>query len=196
MSGCYYISFQAKAFGWTQLTPAVVTIILMTASRVSNKPFWFWLSLYLYPVQYLTWCFQHYFQQIRPDPICQLYQTFAFPSLEALYIGGALGVFWFSAYYSNYVHSWLTWLVFYLVGIVPPLILVYTLYNTWWEVLFSMGFGFLAALLFIYVLQWFIRPKKKYLLNGFPLLFFGYSDISDPEYRKVYEGLAVLDGRI
>lgn len=194
--GCYYISIGAKAFGWTQLIPAVVTLFLFTATRVNGNWIWFWLGLYSYPVQYIAWCFQHYFQSIRPDPICQLYQTFAFPSLSCIYIGGGIGIFILYTYHTDIVQSWVSWLVMYIVGIVPPFILIYNLYNRWWEVLFSMGLGFVAAVMFVYVFVWFIRPKEGYLYNAFPFWQCGYADFNHKKFRKIHEGLLKLDGTI
>jgi hypothetical protein len=190
---CSYITIGAEAFGATQLVPAAVTLCLFAISCVSNKPLWFFLGLYLYPAQWFIWVFQHYFQQIRPDPICQVYQTFAFPSLESFYIGGLLGIFIIYTVHHKIPQPWVVWLVMYVVGIVVPIILVYTLFNTWWEVLFSMGIGFLASALFVYVWEWFLFPHLDYLKNGFPLWNLGYTDST--EFNFVYEALYKLDGK-
>lgn len=176
MEGCYYISLGATAFGWTQLVPSIVTLGLSLLTAATNEPVYFMFALYLYVPQYIVWCFQAYFQVIRPDPVCQLYHTWAFPSMEAMYIGALVGFFVAFTWGWSKTQSWITWLFIYLIGLVPPVILVYTGYNRWWEVAFSMALGLVASVLFAAVLRLFIRPHMAYLMNHFPFCTLGYHD--------------------
>lgn len=194
MIGCYYLSYMGMAFGWTQMVPIILTLCLTVLTAATSEPVYFMFGLYLWVPQYIVWVFQYYFQSIRPDPVCQLYQTWAFPSTEAMYIGAIIGFFVCFSYGWNKAQSWMVWLMIYLFGIVPPFILVYVQYNRWWEVAFSMGFGFLSSVLFAVVLRYVIRPNMVYLQAHFPFATFGYEDghlicDEDLECREIFEAL-------
>lgn len=176
MIGCYYVSYMGMAFGWTQMVPVVVTFFLSLLTAATGEIIYFIFGLYLYVPQYIVWVFQYYFQSVRPDPVCQLYHTWAFPSTEAMYIGAIIGFFVAYSYGWNKEQSWMVWLMIYLFGLAPPFILVYVQYNRWWEVAFSMGFGFLSSVLFALVLNYFIVPDMAYLETHFPFKTFGYRD--------------------
>jgi len=176
MIGCYYLSYMGMAFGWTQMVPVILTLCLSLLTAATSEPVYFMFGLYLWIPQYVVWVFQYYFQSIRPDPVCQLYQTWAFPSTEAMYIGAIIGFFIAFSYGWEKAQSWSVWLMIYVFGVVPPFILVYVQYNRWWEVAFSMGFGFLSSVMFAVVLRVFIRPNMAYLQAHFPFSTFGYED--------------------
>ena len=188
MEGCYYISLGASAFGWTQLVPSLVTLGLSLLTAATNEPVYFLFALYLYVPQYMVWCFQYYFQMVRPDPVCQLYHTWAFPSMEAMYIGALVGFFVAFTVGWRVHQSWFVWTCIYLFGLVPPVILVYTGYNRWWEVAFSMAFGLLASVLFAVILRIYIRPNLPYLMNHFPLSWYTHDTLCmrDPELERQY----------
>lgn len=198
MIGCYYLSYMGMAFGWTQMVPLVITLFLSLLTTATGEPVYFLFGLYLYVPQYIVWCFQYYFQSIRPDPVCQLYHTWAFPSMEAMYIGAIIGFFIAYTYGWSVDQSWIVWLMIYLFGIVPPFILVYVQYNRWWEVAFSMGFGLLSSVMFAVVLRLFIKPRMAYLQSHFPFSTFGYNDhmvCNDTEHEcfEIYQSLERLD---
>jgi hypothetical protein len=93
-----------------------------------------------------------------------------------MYIGAIVGFFLAFSYGWGKAQSWMVWLMIYILGIVPPFILVYVQYNRWWEVAFSMGLGVLSSILFAIVLRLVIRPNMAYLQMHFPLSTFGYED--------------------
>lgn len=197
--GCFYISMGAKAFGLTMVIPFIVTPMLFALNAYTGDALFFWLGLYLYLPMYIVWAFQRYFMYIRPDPICQAYQTLAFPTFESMYIGGIIGLFVVWAFMYKPAHSWIVWLTIYGIGIVFPVILVYTSYNVWWEVFFSMCFGFLSALFFVYIYDWFIIPLNPYLMNFFPLWQMGYQPKTEEEFLKFKEiegALEEVNGRL
>lgn len=176
MEGCYYASLGAAAFGWTQAIPAVVGLCFLILSTATHEPFYFMFSTFLYLPQVMLWCFQNWFQYARPDPVCQLYHTWAFPSVEAFYVAILVVVFVAMTYFYKYDHSFVVWLMVLCFGIAPPIILVWTRYNRWWEVAFSMGFGFAVGLFFVCIFVWHVMPVMPYLQCHFPLRFFGYHD--------------------
>ena len=179
------------------MVPTMITLFLSLLTSATGEPLYFIFGLYLYIPQYIVWVFQYYFQAERPDPVCQLYHTWAFPSTESMYIGAIIGFFVAFSYGWEKDQSWIVWLMIYLFGIIPPFILVYTQYNVWWEVLFSMVFGFLSSVMFAVVLRLFIRPKMAYLQAHFPFSTFGYHDElvcddTDRDCVKIEASLAKL----
>ncbi len=187
MDGCYYISTFGTVFGWTQLLPLIVTLFCI----------YFLYGLYLYIPQLMLWFFQDYYKIDRPNPICQLYHTYAFPSLEAMYMGSLLGAFFTYAYYWKTEQSWMSWLCIHICGSAVPLILIYSGYNRWDEVLISMGVGFLFSMVFIISVRLFIRPNIQYLHLHFPFYQFGYhSDLikKDAYNVEILKSLLKVEG--
>lgn len=176
MEGCYYVSIYGTAFGLTQMVPIFVTVACTVLSMATSQAFYVIFAFYLYVPQYIVWIFQQYFQYIRPNPICQLYNTWAFPSMEAMYTGAVVGAFAAYAYLWVVEHSWISWLFVYLVTALAPFVLIYTEYNRWWEIAFSMGFGALSSIAFVLVVRYFMRPWMPYLKLHFPFYLFGYVD--------------------
>jgi hypothetical protein len=174
--GCYYLSVWGQAFGLTQMVPTAVTCGLTLLTAATGEPVYFFFGLYLYIPQGFTWVFQYYFQWIRPNPVCQAYQTWAFPSTESMYVGAFIGAFVSFVWAYQIYHTWTIWFIIYLVGIVPPFILVYMQYNIWYEVVMSMALGLVAGILFSVVMRNFVRPKMPYLMLHFPLWICGYKD--------------------
>lgn len=198
MLGCYYASVSGWAFGWTQSVPLIVTVCLALLSMATNEAVYFLFGLFLYVPQHIVWCFQQYFQMIRPDPVCQIYHTWAFPSIECMYIGAIVGFFVAYTIAWGINHPWLMWLMVYLLGIVPAATLWLSGYNRWWEIVFSWVFGFLSSIFFGMILRLFIRPMMPYLRLSFPLLTLGYVDhmcAGEDEERSqaILESLERLD---
>ena len=195
-SGCYYVSVGASVFGWTRAVPLLVGLCCTVLTIATGQALYFMFALYLYIPQWIVFCFQYYFQYVRPDPICQLYQTWAFPSMEAMYVGAIVGALFTYAYFWPVSHGWISWLFFFLFAIVPPALLIYYEYNRWWEIAFSLGFGFLSSLAFVVVLKFFIKPKMPYLKLHFPFYLMGYTDemISSKESLHILEALERVEG--
>ena len=178
VEGCYYISVWGTAFGWTQMVPVFVTLVSFAITAATGEAFYALFGLYLWIPQWFVWVFQFYLQWARPNPICQTYHTWAFPSTESMYIGAILGAFFAFAYHWSHrvTHSWMTFFWFYLLGIVPPFILIYIQYNVWWEVTISWVFGFATGVAFSIIMRIFIRPAMPYLELHSMFWIFGYKD--------------------
>lgn len=189
--GCYYVSLGASVFGWTQMIPIFFTVASFVLTAATNQAIYFLFAIYLFIPQYIVWCFQYYFQYERPDPICQLYHTWAFPSMESMYTGAIIGAFFTYAYYWPVYQSWVTWFFIYCFATVPPFILIYMEYNRWWEVLFSYAFGFLSSVAFMLVVKFFLKPKMYYLKLFFPFYLMNYSDDMIKK-EKNHESLLIL----
>ena len=174
MEGCYYISIAGQAFSWVLLIPLLVTLFTMLVTMVTHESIFAIFGFYLWIPQLVIWSCQSYFQSIRPNPICQQYHTFAFPSNEAFYTFAIIGAFFTYAWYVPSGQSWVTWLLVYIFGSVVPLILIYIQYNRWWEILFSSAFGYACGAAFIVACRYFIKPKICYLNYHFPFELFEY----------------------
>lgn len=176
MDGCYYISVNGWAFGWTQSVPLLFDLVSTVLTAATSETLYLIFAFYLYIPQYIVWVMQRYFQYVRPDPICQLYHTWAFPSMECMYIGAIFGAYCAYAYYWTPLISFLTWDLMFACVILPPVILIYTSYNYWWEIAFSLGFGLLSGILFVVIMRLFVKPDMAYLRLHFPFRTMGYID--------------------
>lgn len=174
--GCYYLGYRGWAFGWTQMVPWVVTIVCTVLTMATHQPIYFIFSTFLYIPQITLWAFQAYFQMSMPDPICQVYHAWAFPSIPAFYVGICVVTFFAICYLWQIDHSWIVWLTLIAIAFGPPLTLIWFSYNRWWEVLFSFGFGAVIGLGFAYLMYYYVTPVMPYLQHHFPLYHFGYID--------------------
>lgn len=175
MSGCYYATWAGAAFGWTQVFPSIVTLMLSAVGLLTSQIMFLFFGLYLHAMQYELWVFQSYFQSQRPNPVCQLYHAYAFPSIEAYYAGAVVTAFIMYGYMWDIPHGVIAWLFFYVIAAFP-LIMVWFGYNVWWEVLLSLGMGVVFTALFVIVLKLYISPAMPYILNEIPATWLGYKD--------------------
>lgn len=194
-STCYNLSVMGQAFGVTQMTPWVFLLIMFLMKAITQNCIWVIYGLWLYLPQFMVFCFQRYFLYIRLDPICSIYQSFGFPSLESFYLGVGIGLFVTWSIMFDIEQSTLYWIIIYICGIIVPVILIFTEYNVWWEILFSFSFGFLSSWTFTLIAQWFLRPHMKYVVHVFPFREFGYSSIwtTEGEFEQIEGVLYKLD---
>lgn len=165
-----------QVFGWTLILPSFITSTLSVMSFVTSELIWVFLGLYLHAMQLLIWVVQTYLESMRVNPICQQYQTYAFPSIVAYYAISLATFVILYAYFWGVAHSVLAWIVLYGLIFVPPLALVGASYNTTSEVLISMIIGIAATTAFVVVLRVYIKPTLPYLVNDFPCSLLGYVD--------------------
>ena len=187
MDGCYYVGVGAQAFGWTQIVPSIVGICFLVLTAWTRQVFFVIFGTFLYLPQFVLWCFQRYFEVVMPDPVCQLYHSYAFPSITTFYVAVLITVFFIISYWWNYSHPWSIYVMFYGLVLIVPFILVWTGYNQWWQVLFSLGFGVAVGIFFVVIFRYYVSPIMPYLLFQFPLWHMGYQDtflLSDRERSK------------
>jgi len=171
----------------------------MLITMVTHESIFAIFGFYLWIPQFVIWNFQYYFQSIRPNPICQTYHTFAFPSNEAFYTFAIVGAFFTYAWYVPSEQSWVSWLLLYITATIISLVLIYIEYNRWWEILFTAAFGYLCGAAFIIMCKYFIKPKIRYLNFCFPFELFEYrseyirKNSHDPE---IFEALKRVEGYI
>lgn len=176
MDGCYFASYVGQVFGWTQMLPVLITLTLTVLGIISHQFIWAVYGGFLYITQLLLWILQLYYKQMRPDPICQLYHSYAYPSMSGYYSASLVTFAVAYAYYWNVVQPWFVWLILYLLAAVPPIVVVFLSYNGIWEVVFSMAFGVVFTTLFVISLKLYISPTLPYILSEFPCSTLGYVD--------------------
>lgn len=188
--GCYYASAWGQAFAWTQLVPYIVSIGLTLLAVVTNQFMYWALGWYLHGVQLLLWFVQLNLQIDRPNPLCQEYHTYAFPSIEAYYIGAVVT---FIIVYSRVWKTGLSlyvWAILVATTVIPPIILVFLAYNQWYEVLISMAVGAVASIVIIIMFWVYIYDALPYIQNVFPFSWAHFQDSyiwtnSEKEHEKV-----------
>ena len=189
MDGCYYGTVVGQSFGWTQIVPTLVTSSLTLLTSVTSQFLFVIFGLYLHAMQTELWVIQNYLKTMRPDPVCQAYHAYAFPSITSFYVAAIIAMIITYSYTHKIIHSWFMWLYIYFIGIVPPVILVFTQYNTTWEVIISMLIGIIVTVCFAVVANVFFKPELPYLLNQFPCSTLGYHDkyFMEPEDLQIYK---------
>lgn len=174
--GCFYVTAQGSALAWTQVLPTLISLSLSLLTFFNCQVLFLYLGVYLHAFQLLLWSIQLALRIDRPDPICQEYHTYSFPSIESFYIAALVtfligySVFW------NVRQKWSLWLTVFIFFIVPPTVLVFFSFNVWYEVVISLGIGVIATFLFIIFLYVYIQENSPYYLNIFPLNWIGYKD--------------------
>lgn len=192
MDGCYYASLGGQVFGLSQIVPTFMTLCLTVMGLATHQIMFPLFGIYLDGAQMVLWIFQSYFQAVRPNPICQLYNTYAFPSITMYYVASLITFVFVYGYFWDVAHSWVIWLIFYLVGFGLPLILVHYSFNRVWEVLFSVAFGIVFTSVFVIVLKFYICPVLPFILSDFPSTWMGYRDefLMSPEQKQRFKQCA------
>lgn len=164
-------------FAW--VAPALITTVAIWPSRsgVIKKQFFLVVySFYLFFWQFMLYVLQQAVRIARPDPFCPAMLTYGFPSLPAYYVAalGTLAVvlpLLLGQYY-----GWMSWLMLVCWWFVPPAVLVWFTFNTWQEVLLSMGIGVLATVIYVLAALWIVRPFVPYVINSPPWSWFNLID--------------------
>lgn len=192
--GCHYGTILGQAFGWTHLIPSLITLSFTLLTWVTGQLLYSLFGWYLHAIQLILWVIQINLSIDRPDPLCQEYHTFAFPSTEAFYIGAIV------AFIVGYSIAWrqkqsiLTWISLFVLFVAPPTLLVFLSYNLWYEVLISIVIGCFASSLFIILLWVYISDDTPYLLTIVPFSWLHYKDtlicsLEDKRKPKLREAL-------
>ena len=176
IQGCFYVTVYGSALAWTQVLPTLVSLSLTVLTWFDCQVLFMYLGVYLHAFQLLLWSVQLTLKIDRPDPICQEYHTYSFPSVESFYVGALVtfiigySVFW------QVKRPVTLWLFIFCFFVVPPTVLVFFNFNLWYEVVISLGIGVIASFLLIIFLWVYIQENSPYYLNIFPLNWLGYKD--------------------
>lgn len=183
-TGCLYSSYSAQAFAYAMLIPTIVPLALAAASVTRNPKTGEWgkewilvaFGSYLFFFQLVLYIFQISLQMIRYNPFCPDVLTYGFPSLVGFYVA-ALGTFVIEySYLWNAVVSSFYWTYLFLVWWLPCLVLVWFQYNTWQEVLLSLGIGVLITTIFVLAVRYYFLEDMPFILNSTPWTWFSCVD--------------------
>lgn len=131
-----------------------------------------WLAFWEATIYVLQWGLAW----VRPNPFSLSGTYFGFPSIIGFYTGfGATFVIGI-AVMLNIAFSWYYWVGVLVSVIVPPIILSWFNFNTWYETTLSLGFGVVTTILFLLILWHYIRPQLPILLNSEPFTYFNCVD--------------------
>lgn len=176
IQGCFYVTAQGSALAWTQVLPTLISLSLSLLTFFDCQVLFLYLGVYLHAFQLVLWSVQLVLRIDRPDPICQEYHTYSFPSIESFYVAALTTFFLGYNVFWNKHQKWSVWGAVFAVFVIPPVILVFFSFNVWYEVVISLGIGVIATFLFIIFLYIYIQENSPYYLNIFPLNWIGYKD--------------------
>lgn len=155
---------------------SVVTITKTPDGRWGKQfvpvTFGFWLTFW----QAALWVFQIAFNMARVNPLDQATAYYGFPSMAGFYVA-VLGSFVIEfTFVWNIQFSWTYWAALFLWWICPGVVLVFTTYNTWQEVVLSLGWGVLVTTIYVLVLRFYIFYELPFYLNSEPFTWFSCVD--------------------
>ena len=180
----WYTLLSAQTFAVVLQIPWIVTLIF-AAAAVRRDAFGRWgkefvlvlFGLYLSFWQLILYILQINFNMARQNPFQpQGPIYYGFPSEVGFYVAVFVTFIMEFTLVWNVVFSWMYWSGLIMCILVPSVVLTWFQFNTWQEVLLSMGCGFLATTIFILALYFYIKPELPIWLNTIPFTWFSCVD--------------------
>ena len=175
---CYYATWGAYAIGWTRFLPLAMTTVFSIVSLIYSEVLFFLVGTYFWGMSFMLSIAQQYIGEVRIDPNCISYRTFASPSTETFYTIGLLTLvvtYVVTSSEERPVHmSIYGWVCILLIGFLPPLLLVYGELNTWKEVLTTSVLAIVPTVGFVLALRHLIQPQIACILTNPPFSWWGY----------------------
>lgn len=184
--------------GWTHFLPVFMAVTFSLLSVVYSEVFFMLIGSYFTCMWYILWVIQYHIGQLRPDPYCAVYETYAYPSMEIFYAVALLTLvitYAFTAKTRPVTISVYAWCAVLLIGFAPPLLLYMYQMNTWQEVLSSVLIGIIPTFIFVLLLRYIVQPNVSYLLISPPFSWWGYESHfleADPEQVDKAEHVRLL----
>jgi hypothetical protein len=202
MSTCAYPSIIAQAYEGTHWIPWLVPFAVACASfgrdrsgKWGKQILLIWYGFFLTLMQVVVYIFQNNFNTTRNDPYCVEIVSYAFPSMEAYYVG-ALSAFIFGfTYFWNLQLAWSYWTMLILFVIGPSGIFIWFQYNTVSEILMSAGIGSGTTILFLVFVRFIWLDYIPFLLQQAPWTWFNCIDsyvTSDDQQQETIRIAVVL----
>jgi hypothetical protein len=202
---CDVSSWSAQTFAYVQLISWVVTLFIYAASITKDTRTGRWgiqltlklFGAWLFAWQFVVYIFQVAFNTVRPSPFCPSDITYGFPSVAAFYAAAGctfvVGFVWWRRIQFPYTMWPCVALVF-----ACPLVLVWFAYNTWQEVLLSLGVGVACTTIFLLVVRHYLMEDYPYTLNQAPFTWLGCIDtwLCTPEQHALTDRLRALRERV
>lgn len=179
---CVYPSVAAQLFGWTLLLPWIIPIFVFAAGITKRNGKWgnqimmVWFGKWLLVVQLILYIFQVRFNLQRPDPYCPEILTFAYPSTAGFYVASGVTYIVGFSFLWNVVLSWVYWVTVLCLFALVPSVLVWFVYNTWYEVLMSVLVGIITTLAFLLWVRFYLLDMVPFLLQQAPWTWLSCTD--------------------
>ena len=178
--------------------PLLVTVAI-SAAAIRKDAYGRWgkeFALVGFGMWLLVWWFTLAILQLsinlaRPDPFNPADVYYGFPSSVGYY-SSVIAVFIIEfTFMWNIIFSRLYWMGLYLCLIVPSIVLCWFQFNSWQEVLLSMGLGALVTTMYIAILYGCLTPIIPILINTPPCTWFSCVDtwVQDKEGQAATERL-------
>lgn len=176
-------ALSAQAFSTLLFLPyAIPLVIRFTAITKDNYGRWgnqwvlIFLGFWLLAFQMALYILQYFFNTPRPNPFDQTRVYYGCPSEIGFYTSVAVTFIIEFTLVWNIRFSIVYWAELILFLIVPPSILIWVGFNTWQEVLLSMGLGILAITLFVLAVRFYFMHELPFMLSCAPWTWFSCVD--------------------
>ncbi len=176
-------ALSAQAFSYVLFLPFVVPLILRSAAiakdeygRWGNQWVLIFLGFYLVAFQFALYILQYTLNAPRPNPFDPSRIYYGYPSEIGFYTAVFVTFVVEFTFVWNVQFSVVYWAELILVLIVPPSIIMWVGFNTWQEVLLSMGMGVAAITLFIIAVRFYFMHELPFVLNSAPWTWFSCID--------------------
>lgn len=201
-SGCITADTWSQAFALVQILPWVIGLYVAGMSirvdlkrkRISTEWFPMAFATYLFLWQWSLYIWQLTLERMRSHPFCPPVQAYGFPSIAGFYVAAAGAIMVSLPFLLGVSYSWFRWVTAMLLWGAPPTVLIWVGYNTWDEVLLSMGVGAFAAIMFVFAVHLHVRHILPYLLNTPPCTWLNMTDswIQTKGQRRLYKKINAL----
>lgn len=133
-------------------------------------------SYYLLVWYAALWVCQVALNDLRPDPFCPLVQWSGFPSVSTFYAASFTTFVIGTTYIYNRPFGWMWWVTLLGIFFGVPIVLAALGPSTWREIVLSLGLGVLAAIMYVAIVHYWIKPLLPWVLNSPPFTWFGCID--------------------
>ena len=145
-----------------------------------GEPFFLLFSLWLHYWQWALWPMQEWFSDFSP-PLCPGDETYAlygyaFPSVEAFYVGAVVSAFLTYRIMTPYSQTWSRYGYIAFIFLVPSGTLIWFRGIVWWQVLVSLLYGAFVAAVFILIMVRYLSFRLNAWLNTWPISWLGLRD--------------------
>jgi hypothetical protein len=173
----------ARAFAYLLFLPFAVGLVIRAAAiakddygRWGGQWILIFLGFYLCFWQGLLYVFQYALVMMRPNPFDPTSIYYGVPSEIGFHTAAFVTFIVEFTLVWNIQFSVFYWAELILMGVVPASILIWSGFNSWQEVLLSMGLGVGAITIFIIIVRVYLRDQLPFILNTAPWTWFSCID--------------------
>lgn len=172
-----------RAFAYMLFLPFAIPVIIKCMAitkdnyeRWGNQWVLVFLGFWLLAFQMALYILQYFFNSPRPNPFDPGTLYYGCPSEIGFYTAVAFTFIVEFTFVWNIQFSPVYWAELILFFIVPPSIIMWVGFNTWQEVLLSMGLGVGAVTLFVLAVRFYFMHELPFMLSCAPWTWFSCVD--------------------